>query len=159
MGTSPQKPCKTSSASLQSSVTILGATHPLHVPHACWCLAHALLVYFHLPTSWADWGLLYFVVVVVVFVPGFYEIQTSPPQVFCANSDRIETLRPLITDNEKCNKQEQALLLMLHLFSLSVGSLLALIRHITEVRKASCLAPRDSRVLKSTAETQQFSPS
>lgn len=89
----PQKLCKTSSGSPHSSVTILGPTHLLHVPHACWCLAHASLVYFHLLTSWADWALFDFV---VVAVPGVYEIPTNPPLVFFANSDRIETLRPLV---------------------------------------------------------------
>lgn len=39
---------------------------------------------------------------------------------------------------------------------LSKGSLLALIRHSTEVSKTSCLAPRDSSVPKSAAGTQQF---
>lgn len=64
----PQKPCKTSSGSPHSSVTILGPTHPLHVPHACWCLAHASLVYFHLLTSWADWALFYFVLLLLLFL-------------------------------------------------------------------------------------------
>lgn len=47
--------------------------------------------------------------------------------MFFANSDRIETLKPLVPPNEKCNEQEWAVLLQLHPLFLSMGSLHALI--------------------------------